>query len=103
MPRVLTIRRHCHATITLIRNRGISDALVAKLLARPQRRRKLYYHAAAGEPVDIRLPNMSSWAPETEPRRLAKYEPRLAHFGYSLKSRALGALPPALRTILLTE
>ena len=46
---------------------------------------------------------MSSWAPETEPRRLAKYEPRLAHFGYSLKSRALGELPPALRTILLTE
>ena len=79
------------------------DALVAKLLARPQRRRKLYYHAAAGEPVDIRLPNMSSWALETEPRRLAKYEPRLAHFGYSLKSRKLGELPPALRTILLTE
>ncbi|KAH8059903.1 hypothetical protein JL720_13713 [Aureococcus anophagefferens] len=43
-----------------------------------------------------------SWALETEPRRLAKYEPRLAHFGYS-SSRKLGELLPALRTILLTE
>lgn len=84
--------------------RDVFDRLVAALdgdWPAPQRRgrRRLYYHGDRSAPIDIRVPTYA-WEPETDAPRLARFEGRVGHFGYSLKGRSLGALPKPLAAVL---
>lgn len=75
------------------------EALVSALLDDDDGRRRLHYH---GSEDDIKIvPTPLDWPLETDQARLARFEPQVNHFGYSLTSYSLLPLPAVFRAIEL--